>query len=1356
MKTLVNFFNAQKLGLFRVLLALIVLVSVTVTPSQKPVLAAGNVCETSSPHPNPQYAVTVCITVPANGAVLTGAASVTATVSITGTNPGVQKLLFYLGGQYLLTDYTSAYSFTLPTTKFVDGNRFLEVEAKLRDGFTSTRAAVSVTFNNGISQPPVNNNNYTISTGSTPQVGRPFILAATGDGASGEPNAGAVTDLIAGWNPNMFLYLGDVYDDGTATEFHNWYGTGTDFYSRFRSITNPAVGNHEYTGTEAPGYFDYWDNVPHYYSYNVAGWHVISLDSTSQYNQSAPGTPQYDWLVQDLNASTAICTIVYFHHPVFNVGAEGYATRMNDIWALMAQKGVDVVLTGHDHDYQRWVPLNGQGVSDPQGITQFVVGTGGHGIQDFILTDSRMAIGFDTPPSAFGSLRMELNQHGTAYQFVNIQGIVLDSGSIKCSGASADTTAPNAPTNLTATSESSTHADLSWTSATDNVGVTGYDIYRNGTLLTTVSAVTSYTDNTVAGGVTYQYQVRARDAAGNVSGLSNIATVTTAALLFSDNFESGNFSKWTSITGLIMQQQEVYQGLYAARQTSTSAATWGYKQLDSTQTNLYYRLRFKIVSMASNVYVLKFRTSTGTSLLGVYVSSTGKLAVRNDVAPTTTTSATNVATGAWHDLQTRVQINGAASQYEVWLDGIHIDALSKTETLGTIPVGRIQLGDNSGARTYDVAMDNVQVNPNLIDGVPPTVGITEPVENAAVRTDVALSADASDNVGVDFVEFLVNGVVVGTDYTAPYHMIWNSKTVSDGTATITARAVDAASNSGISSSRTVTVDNTSPNTTIDSGPSGDGNIDVAAFTFSASEPNVTFDCFLDGEHYEECTSPYTSSNLSGGPHSFQVSAIDAAGNFDSSPASRTWVVDSNAPTSTPTMTLPPTNTPTNTPTFTATPSASTFTFNPVADTYVNAGSASTNYGSSSTLRADASPDLHSYLRFNVQGLNGPVTHATLRVYSNSTLTAGYQTKSVTDNTWVENTVTYANAPAIGGLIGSSGAITANTWTSVDVTSFVTGSGLFSLALTTTSNTSISLASREVIANPPQLIIETQNQGGPTVTPTFTPTPSPISTSTSTPTATPTFGPSPTPTDTPTTTPTATDTPLPSPTPTYTETPTSTPTATPTLVVDPIFSDGFESGNLSAWSSSVINGGDLSVSSSAALTGSNGLQAVINDNNAIYVANDTPNAEPRYRARFYFDPNSIVMADRDAFYLLYGYSGTSTAILRVELRMFKGSYQLRAALRNDGNGWTSSGWTNASDAPQVIELDWRAATGLDLLDGSLALWLDGTQVANITAIDNDTRRIDQIQFGAVSEIDTGTRGTLYFDAFESRRQSYIGP
>ena len=243
--------------------------------------------------------------------------------------------------------------------------------------------------------------------------------------------------------------------------------------------------------------------------------------------------------------------------------------------------------------------------------------------------------------------------------------------------------------------------------------------------------------------------------------------------------------------------------------------------------------------------------------------------------------------------------------------------------------------------------------------------------------------------------------------------------------------------------------------------------------------------------------------------------------------------------------------------------------------------------------------------------------------------------------------------------------------------------------------------------------------------------------TSTPTRTPTAGPSPTPTNTPTRT----------PTPTVTNTPSTT---------DLIFADSFESGNLSAWTSSSIDLGDLSVSTSAALVGTKGLQAVIDDINSIYVTDDTPNAEPRYRARFYFDPNSISMLSGDTQYIFRGYSGTSTVALRVQFRFSNGAYQLRAGLVGDGSTWANSSWLTISDAPHAIELDWRAATGVGANNGSLTLWIDGVQKANLIGVDNDTRRIDRARLGAVSGVDTGTSGTYYFDAFESHRQTFIGP
>jgi len=139
---------------------------------------------------------------------------------------------------------------------------------------------------------------------------------------------------------------------------------------------------------------------------------------------------------------------------------------------------------------------------------------------------------------------------------------------------------------------------------------------------------------------------------------------------------------------------------------------------------------------------------------------------------------------------------------------------------------------------------------------------------------------------------------------------------------------------------------------------------------------------------------------------------------------------------------------------------------------VNEGSPTTNYGSLTTLRVDGSPIIRSYLRFDLQGLSGAVTRATLRVFANSASTSGSVANGVSDNTWTESTLNYNNAPPLGSALGSSGPITAGTWISMDVTVYITGNGTYNLALTTPGSTAVSLASRESGANAPQLIIET--------------------------------------------------------------------------------------------------------------------------------------------------------------------------------------------------------------------------------------------------------------------------------------------
>ncbi len=718
-------------------------------------------CQTSGPAAG-SYTVSVCLTAPADGASVGMDTTVSGTVTVSPTGAvGVQRMVFYLDGAYLLTDYQAPYTFTLPTAKFVDGMKTLEVEALMRDTFKTDRASINLLFANGVTTPPTNTNTRgaTLGTGA----GGSVVVAAVGDGAGGETSETNVTNVIAGWNPNLFLYLGDVYEKGTPTEFYNWYRGSDTFYGRFNPITNPTIGNHEYENGAAPGYFDYWDNIPHYYSYNVGGWHLISLDSTGQFAQTAPGTPQYQWLASDLNANTQPCTLVYYHHPLYNIGEEGETTSLAPIWSLLAQHSVDLVVNGHDHTYQRWTPLDGSGNPDATGVTEIITGTGGHALGVFTRNDSRVA----ASSLEFGALRLDLNQGGAGFQFVNTQGVTRDSGSIPCD-ATRDSSPPTAPADLTATGTYKTRIDLAWTASSDNVGVSNYDIYRNGTLLTSVGSQTSFADTTVAPNTTYTYTVRARDAAGNVSVASNSASATTPAtgVLFHDGFESGDLSNWTSVTGLVAQQGDAFAGNWAARATATGGTVAGpsaYKQLQQTETNIYYQTHFKVLSQSTNVNLLRFRTSIGGAILTAFVSSTGKIGYRNDTAGVSTTSTTAATLGAWHTLQVHVLINGTASQTEVWLDGTKIDALSKTESLGTNPVGRLELGDPSTARTFDALLDEVAYDREFIGDLSgPTTpsGLTATVKSG-LEVDLNWTA-ATDDIGVSAYDVFRNGTLIAS------------------------------------------------------------------------------------------------------------------------------------------------------------------------------------------------------------------------------------------------------------------------------------------------------------------------------------------------------------------------------------------------------------------------------------------------------------------------------------------------------------------------------------------------------------------------------------------------------------------
>ena len=209
------------------------------------------------------------------------------------------------------------------------------------------------------------------------------------------------------------------------------------------------------------------------------------------------------------------------------------------------------------------------------------------------------------------------------------------------------------------------------------------------------------------------------------------------------------------------------------------------------------------------------------------------------------------------------------------------------------------------------------------------------------------------------------------------------------------------------------------------------------------------------------------------------------------------------------------------------------------------------------------------------------------------------------------------------------------------------------------------------------------------------------------------------------------------------------------IVDALFSDDFEKGNLTAWDASVIDVDDLSAAGYADFYGYWGMQAVIDDTTSIYVQDNFNPSEPesRYRARFYFDPNSLTMASGDILDLLVT-SGTTTDYASVQLRDNAGTYEIRVGVLNDSASWTDSAWYAISDAWTAIEIDWMAASAAAANDGYLTLWLDGTSKETLSSVDNDTHELEKVMLGTQG-IESGTSGTLYFDDFVSRRISYIG-
>ena len=270
-------------------------------------------------------------------------------------------------------------------------------------------------------------------------VGRPaqaasVVMVGAGDIAHCSTTTDEATaKLLDGISGTVFTLGDNAYNSGTSAEFANCYNPT---WGRHKTRTKPAVGNHEYLTSGASGYFGYFgaaagDPKKGYYSYDRGDWHVIVLNSNCSQVPCAAGSAQDTWLRADLANHPNKCTLAYFHAPLYSSGQHGNSTYVRPFWEVLYQANADVVLSGHEHDYERFAPQNPYGAFDSaRGIREFVVGTGGTYLRPFGTikpnSQSRNA-------TTHGVLKLTLNSGGYAWKFVPVAGKTFtDSGTASC------------------------------------------------------------------------------------------------------------------------------------------------------------------------------------------------------------------------------------------------------------------------------------------------------------------------------------------------------------------------------------------------------------------------------------------------------------------------------------------------------------------------------------------------------------------------------------------------------------------------------------------------------------------------------------------------------------------------------------------------------------------------------------------------------------------------------------------------------------------------------------------------------------------------------------------------------------
>jgi hypothetical protein len=278
--------------------------------------------------------------------------------------------------------------------------------------------------------PPAN-----ITPANTPTDGGVYFVGAGDIAECGLPGDGLTADLLARFPGATFFTAGDnAYQTGAPRQFQNCFNST---WGRYKDRIHPAPGNHDWATTGAQGYFGYFGAAAGqpgqgWYSFDLNGWHIVVLDSECRPVKGCQaGSPQETWLKADLAAHPALCSLAIWHHPLFSSGPHGNNTFTQAFWKDLYAAGAELVITGHDHDYERFDLQDANGNLDTaHGLREFVVGTGG--ALEVNLPGNPDANSQKFISGVFGVLALTLYPDRYTWEFVPAGGSQGDAGSGVC------------------------------------------------------------------------------------------------------------------------------------------------------------------------------------------------------------------------------------------------------------------------------------------------------------------------------------------------------------------------------------------------------------------------------------------------------------------------------------------------------------------------------------------------------------------------------------------------------------------------------------------------------------------------------------------------------------------------------------------------------------------------------------------------------------------------------------------------------------------------------------------------------------------------------------------------------------